>query len=326
VPDWSFGIESDTLQRNVDSVRAKGAQVVALLSHNGMDVDLKLAAQLRGIDVILGGHTHDAVAVPSVVANPGGRTLVTNAGCSGKFLGVLDLQVKGKRITDYRYKLLPVFSRLIEPDPQMQALIERHRAPFAARLAKRLAVTEMLLYRRGNFTGTFDQLILDAMLEVMGAEIALSPGFRWGPTLLPGDPVTMEDLMSHTAITYPAAVVREMSGQQIKDTLEDVADNLFNPDPFYQQGGDMVRVGGMRYAINPGLAAGKRISALELGGRPMEAGKTYKVANWAPLEPDVAGAPIWEIVARYLRDRKVIAARKPNAPTLIGIAGNAGVA
>jgi sulfur-oxidizing protein SoxB len=326
VPDWTFGIQEEALQRHVDATRAQGAQVVALLSHNGMDVDLKLASRVRGIDAILGGHTHDAVPQPSVVANPGGRTIVANGGSNGKFLGVLDLEVRAGRVADFRYRLLPVFANLLPPDPAMETLIRRLRAPHEAKLAEKLAVTEGLLYRRGNFNGTFDQLILDAMLEVKGAQIALSPGFRWGTTVLSGETITLEHLMDQTAITYPQCTLSELTGERIKAILEDVADNLFHPDPYLQQGGDMVRVGGLTFACAPRAAAGTRISDLRVAGKTLDAGRTYKVAGWASVQENPVGEPIWEVVAQYLRDKKVIAPRRPNLPRLEGVAGDPGLA
>ena len=320
IPDWTFGIEEESLQKRVDEVRGKGARVVALLSHNGVDVDLKLASRVSGIDVIFGGHTHDAIPQPLAVTNAGGKTLVTNAGCNGKFLAVMDLQVSGGKVSAYRYRLLPVFSELLEPDRAMQALIAAQRAPFEARLTKKLAVTEGLLYRRGNFTGTFDQLILDALLKVLDAEIAFTSGFRWGTALLPGDSITYEDLMAQTAITYPATEVNELSGQEIKATLEDKADNLFNPDPYYQQGGDMLRVGGLTYTLAPRQTIGKRVSRLMLNGKPLAAAKKYRVASWASLAEHAAGAPIWNVVAQYLREEKRVKALTPNVPRLAGVA------
>ena len=322
VPDWTFGIQETQLQKTLDEARAKGAQVVVLLSHNGMDVDLKLARRVRGIDVILGGHTHDGVPAPVRV----GETLVTNAGSHGKFLAVLDLDVRGGRIRDSRYRLLPVFANLIPADAQMQAYIDQARAPYAAKLADRLALTEGLLYRRGNFNGTFDQLILDALMAVKGTEIAFSPGFRWGTTLLPGEPVTLEHLMDQTAITYPAVTVNEFSGSRIKEILEDVCDNLFNPDPYLQQGGDMVRVGGMTYACDPRAAMGSRISEMRLKGKPLEADRLYKVAGWASVAEGISGEPVWEVVGRYLRDRKTIPPLALNVPRLLNIARNPGMA
>jgi len=326
VPEWTFGIQEEELQRHVDAVRANGAQVVALLSHNGMDVDLKLASRVRGIDVILGGHTHDAVPQPSIVANPGGRTLVASGGSNGKFLGVLDLQVGGGRVTDFRYRLLPVFANLLPADPAMETLVRRLRAPYEARLAEKLAVTEGLLYRRGNFNGTFDQLILDAMLEVKGAQIALSPGFRWGTTVLSGETITLEHVMDQTAITYPQCTLTDLTGERIKVILEDVCDNLFNPDPYLQQGGDMVRVGGLTFACNPRAKPGSRISDLRVAGKPIEPSRTYKVAGWASVQENPVGEPIWEVVAQYLRDKKVIAPRRLNLPRLEGVAGDPGLA
>jgi sulfur-oxidizing protein SoxB len=330
VPDWTFGIQESALQKVVDEARGKGAQAVVLLSHNGMDVDAKLAGRVRGIDAILGGHTHDGVPVPLIVANPGGRTIVTNAGSNGKFLGVLDLEVAGGKVADFRYRLLPVFSRLLPADAGMQALIERVRAPYAAKLAEPLAVTRGLLYRRGNFNGTYDQLILDALMAVKDAEIAFSPGFRWGTTLLAGQPILREHLMDQTAITYPNVTLSEISGADIKAVLEDVCDNLFNPDPYLQQGGDMVRVGGLSYACAPLEKMGSRISDLRLKGRPLEADKRYKVAGWAPVAEGGGagntGEPVWEVAERYLRDRKTVAPRKPNLPRLIGVERNPGLA
>ena len=245
-PDWTFGIQEDHLQKVVNDARAKGAQVVMLLSHNGMDVDLKMAGRVTGIDAIMGGHTHDGVPAPTIVKNAGGQTLVTNAGSNGKFLGVLDFDVKNGKVVDFRYKLLPVFANLIKPDDEMSALITKVRAPYETKLAEKLAVTEGMLYRRGNFNGTFDQLILDALMEVKGADAAFSPGFRWGTSLLPGEAITMEHVMDQTAITYPQTTLTEMTGTTIKTIMEDVCDNLFNADPYKQQGGDMVRVGGLR--------------------------------------------------------------------------------
>jgi sulfur-oxidizing protein SoxB len=324
-PEWSFGIQEENLQPVIDAARAKGAQVVVLLSHNGMDVDLKLASRVIGLTAILGGHTHDGVPAPTLVSNRGGRTLVTNAGSNGKFLGVLDLEVKGGRVMDMRYRLLPVFANLLPPDPQMAALIARVRAPFEQKLSEPLAVTEGLLYRRGNFNGSFDQIILEALMAVKGAPIAFSPGFRWGTSLLPGQTITREDVMNQTAITYPTVTRTDMSGATIKAVLEDVADNLFNPDPYYQQGGDMVRVGGLTYACDPNAKIGARIQDLRVDGTPIEPGKAYKVAGWAPVAEGVQGEPIWEVVETYLRDKKTIAAPKLNTPKLVGMQGNPGM-
>jgi sulfur-oxidizing protein SoxB len=314
VAEWTFGIQEPRLQQLVDEARAKGAQVVVLLSHNGMDVDLKLAARVRGIDAILGGHTHDGVPAPVVV----GKTLVTNAGSNAKFLAVLDLDMKGGVLAGYRYRLLPVFANLLPADAAMAAYIDRVRAPYRARLEEKLAVTEGLLYRRGTFNGTWDQLLLDALIEVKGAEIAFSPGFRWGSTLLPGDAIAFEHVMDQTAITYPYSTLSEMTGEQIKAILEDVADNLLNPDPYLQQGGDMVRVGGMTYACNPRAAIGARISDMRLRGKPLQPGKRYKVAGWAPVAEGAAGEPVWDVAARYLRAKRSIAPLAPSVPRLTG--------
>ena len=329
VADWTFGIGEETLQKAVDEARAKGAHAVVLLSHNGMDVDLKLASRVTGIDVILGGHTHDGVPQPTRVANRAGTTLVTNAGSNGKFLAVLDLDVRGGKVADLRYRLLPVFSNLVAADPAMAALIEKARAPHRAKLDAPLATTEGLLYRRGNFNGTMDQLILDALRAEQNAEIAFSPGFRWGTSLLPGETIRYENLLDQTAVTYPYATVSELTGETIKTILEDVADNLFNPDPYYQQGGDMVRVGGMRYAIDPSAAMGRRITRMELDGKALEASRRYKVAGWAPVSEEArnaGGEPVWDVVARYLKAQKTIRPRALEVPRLEGVAGDPGLA
>ena len=328
VPEWTFGIQEDEMQKAVDDARAKGAQVVVVLSHNGMDVDLKMASRVTGIDAILGGHTHDGVPQPTVVANRGGRTLVGNSGSNGKFLAVLDLDVKGGKVADYRFRLLPVFSALLPADAAMAAHIAKVRAPYTAKLDERLAVSEGLLYRRGNFNGTSDQLILEALMAEKNAPIAFSPGFRWGTTILPGQAIRMEHLMDQTAVTYPYVTVNEFTGEMIREILEDVADNLFNPDPYYQQGGDMVRVGGLKYTIDPLAAAGKRITRMELGGKPLDPAKRYKVAGWAPVSEEAknaGGEPVWEVVARYLRAQKTIPPRTLNLPVIEGMAGNPGM-
>ena len=334
VADWEFGIQDENMQKVVDEARGKGAQLVVLLSHNGMDVDLKLASRVRGIDAIFGGHTHDGVPVAVPVNNAGGTTLVTNAGSNGKFLAVMDFEVdtrsRSGKVAQWKYHLLPIFANLLQPDAGMQALIDKVRAPYKAKLEEKLAVTDGLLYRRGSFNGSWDQLICDALMEVQGAQIAFSPGFRWGTSLLPGQTLTRELLMDQVAITYPYATLTEMSGETIKTILEDVADNLFNPDPYYQQGGDMVRVGGLEYSLDPQAAMGARIGQMRLAGKPVEAGKTYKVAGWAPVAEEAAragGKPVWELVEAWLKSRGGrVTPRRINAPRLVGVQGNPGLA
>jgi sulfur-oxidizing protein SoxB len=325
VPDWTFGIKEEELQKQVDEARAKGAKIVVLLSHNGMDVDIKLAGRVRGIDAILGGHTHDAVPQPLYIRGAGNLTLVTSAGCNGKFLGVLDFNFADGRLQGSRYNLLPVFSHLLPPDREMEALIAKSRAPFAQKLSEKVATSEGLLYRRGNFNGSVDQVILDALMKVKGAEIAFSPGFRWGNSVLKGQAITMEHVMDWSAITYPYVTVNDLTGEMIKTIMEDVADNLFNPDPYYQQGGDMVRVGGLTYTCSPNESMGKRISDLRLNDKPIDAGKTYKVASWAPVAEGAQGEPAWDVIATYLRDKKTLAAPKVNMPKLVGVDGNPGL-
>lgn len=329
VADWSFGIQDDNLQKMVDEARGKGAQVVVVLSHNGMDVDLKMASRVRGVDAILGGHTHDGMPVPVLVKNAGGTTIVTNAGSNSKFLGVIDFDVKDGKVADFRYTLLPVFANQIKPDAEMAALITKIRAPYEGKLAEKLAVTDGTLYRRGNFNGSWDQLVCDALMEVQGAPIAFSPGFRWGTSLLPGEAITRELMMDQLATTYSYATVTSMSGEMIKTILEDVADNLFNPDPYYQQGGDMVRVGGLTYAIEPGAKMGSRITDMRLDGQAIDAAKTYKVAGWAPVAEEARSAgnkQVWDVVEQWLKAKGRVAPRRINTPRLIGVQGNPGIA
>lgn len=325
VPDWSFGIRDDTMQKFVNEARGKGAQVVVVLSHNGMDVDLKMASRVTGIDAIFGGHTHDGVPQPIEIKNAKGMTLVTNAGSNGKFLGVMDFDVKGGKVKGWKYRLMPVFSNLLAADKKMDALITKIRKPYEAKLNEKLAITEDLLYRRGNFNGTYDQMICDALMKVKGADAAFSPGFRWGTSLLPGDVITMEQLMDQVAITYPQTSLTNMTGETIKTIMEDVCDNLFNEDPYYQQGGDMVRVGGVQYSVTPNATIGKRINDMTIKGKAVEAGKTYKVAGWAPVAQGAKGTPIWDVVAEYLRDVKVVKQVKLNQPKVIGMGNNPGM-
>jgi sulfur-oxidizing protein SoxB len=324
-PDWSFGIREEELQKLIDGLRSVDkVDAVVLLSHNGMDVDLKLASRLRGLDVILGGHTHDAVPQPVAVTNAGGTTLVTNAGSNGKFLGVLDLDLAKGSVRDVRYRLLPVFSELLKPDPAMAALIDKIRNPHVAAWGGKIALTDRLLYRRGNFTGTVDQLICAALRREFDSEIAMSPGFRWGASFLPNQPLTMEDVLAETAITYPETYAQKLTGGEIKNTLEDICDNLFNPDPYYQQGGDMVRIGGLTYSCAPSERIGRRISDLKLdNGRAIEPNKRYTVAGWAGVNAQ-QGIPVWDVVAKHLGSGKPL-----NLPTnnvaLRGVTGNPGI-
>ena len=302
VPDLSFGIRDQQMQVHVDALRAsERVDAVLVLSHNGVAVDLKMAERVRGIDVILGGHTHDGIPRPIKV----GKTLVINSGAHGKFLSRLDLEVRDRQVRGYRYKLIPVLSQFIPADAEMQALITRVRAPYEAKLGERLAVSDTLLFRRGNFNGTFDEVVLQALMQHYGAQVAFSPGFRWGVSLLPGEPITLEHVYSHTALTYPNTWSREMTGAEIKTIMEDVADNLFNPDPYYRQGGDMVRVGGVSYTIDPGARAGARISDLRIGDQPVQAERRYRAAGWASMM-DVDGPPVFDVVADHLRRVKTL--------------------
>jgi len=327
VPDWTFGIREAELQTLVDRLRTtERADAVLLLSHNGMDVDLKLAGRVTGIDVILGGHTHDAVPRPTVVGNRSGKTVVTNAGSNGKFLGVLDLDLNKGAVRDLRYRLLPVYADLLAPDRDMAAFIERVRAPYAAGFAEQLATADDILYRRDNFSGTMDRLIGAALRQAADAPIAFSPGLRWGTTVPAGEPVTLEDVLAHTAMSYPQSYVQDMTGSAIKAAMEDVCDNLFNADPYYQQGGDMVRVAGLGYACAPGETAGRRITDLRLSdGTPLEADKRYRVAGWASVN-ETEGRPVGDIVADYLRSQKTVRSGNPDKVKLIGVDGNPGIA
>ena len=326
VEDWSFGIRDNQCQSMVDALRDQGAELVVVLSHNGMDVDLKMAQRVSGIDVILGGHTHDGVPVPEIVNSPSGRTLVVNSGSNGKFLSVMDLDVRHGHLVDYRFRMLPVFSNFLPADAEMAAYVDSVRAPFVDQLTRVVATTEVTLYRRGNFGGTFDQVILDALLSVRGADIAFSPGFRWGTSLLPGDSITYEHVMDQTAITYAKSTLNEMTGEMIHQLLEGIADNLFNSDPYYQMGGDMVRVGGLTYTIDPAAKIGRRISQLEISGKPLDSAKTYRVAGWASVNPQPDELPdIWDVVSEYLVDTRVVRDVALNLPRVKGVDRNPGV-
>jgi S-sulfosulfanyl-L-cysteine sulfohydrolase len=322
IPDWSFGIEEERIAANVAKLRNDKVDLVVLLSHNGFDVDRKLAGRVRGIDVILTGHTHDALPAPVKV----GDTLLVAAGSHGKFLARLDLEVRDRRIHDYQFKLIPVLSEMIEPDPEIAALIAEARAPYRAVLDKELGRTESLLYRRGNFNGTFDDLICQALIAERDAEIGLSPGFRWGASLLPGQAITAEELFNQTAITYPAAYRTEMTGATLREVLEDVADNLFNPDPYYHQGGDMVRAGGLAYTLTVDQPIGQRISDMVLlrTGEKIEPGRKYVVSGWASVNEATEGPPVYDLVARHIERVKTVRL-EPNRQVKVVVSDPAGV-
>ncbi|MEA2880246.1 MAG: S-sulfosulfanyl-L-cysteine sulfohydrolase [Hyphomicrobiales bacterium] len=316
IPTWSFGLREEDVRANVEKAKAEGAQLVVLLSHNGFDVDRKLAGRVPGIDVILTGHTHDAL--PEAVKV--GKTLLIASGSHGKFLSRLDLDVQGGVVKDFRYKLIPLFADAIAPEPEMAAAIAKARAPFASQLAREVGRTESLLYRRGNFAGTFDDLICAAIMEERDAEIALSPGFRWGTSVLPGAAITVEDIHNATAITYPQVYRQTMTGARLKDILEDVADNLFNPDPYYQQGGDMVRCGGLGYTIDIGKPMGSRISGLThlKSGAPIDAAREYTVAGWASVNEGTEGPPVWELVEKYVARKKTVGVEANTSVKVVG--------
>lgn len=328
IPDWTFGIKEEEMQELVDTIKEEEKpDAIIVLSHNGYDVDKKMAEVVTGIDFFMGGHTHDGVPEAYPVKNAGGTTYVCNAGSNGKFLNVLDLDIQNGKIKDFKFTLLPIFSDLIPEDKEMKKYIEDVRAPYIKDLMRPIATTDETLFRRGNFNGSWDQIICDALVDVKDAEISLSPGFRWGTSVMPGQAITFDDLMTQTAMTYPETYMREISGQGIKDILEDVADNLFNEDPFYQQGGDMVRTGGISYKINPTAQMGKRISDIQLtrNGAKLEASKNYKVAGWSTVGSKSPGEPVWETVETYLQSVKHVKNLKIDSPDIIGVKGNPGI-
>ena len=312
VPGLTFGIQEDNVQKRIDELRdQEKVDLVVLLSHNGFAVDMKLASRVKRLDVILGGHTHDAIPVALEV----GGTLVIQSGAHGKYLSRLDLDVRDRRIRGWRYKLFPVLSQYLPADAGMAKLIKDIRAPYDTKMSEVLAVSDSLLYRRGNFNGTFDEIVLDALLKHYDAQVAFSPGFRWGVTIVPGQQITVEDVFTHTSLTYPNSWVRDMTGAEIKEIMEDVADNLFNPDPYYRQGGDMVRMGGLTYAIDPRKKQGSRISDIKIGGKPMDLAKKYKATGWASMN-QVDGPPAYDVVIDYLRKAKRI---KLDAPKRVRV-------
>lgn len=317
IPTWSFGIREDDLRGHVEAVRKAGAQLVVLLSHNGFDVDRKLASRVTGIDVILTGHTHDAL--PDVVTV--GKTLLIASGSHGKFVSRLDLDVRDGEVKGHRFKLIPVFSDVIASDPEMAATIDKFRSPHEKMLSEVVGRTDTLMYRRGNFNGTLDDVICDALLAERDSEIALSPGFRWGNTLLPGQSITREDIYNATAITYPNVYRMTMTGARLKEIMEDVADNLFHPDPYYQQGGDMVRVGGVSYTIDMSKPGGSRISDLThlKSGKPLDAQRDYVVAGWASVNEGTEGPPIWDLVSRHIEKQKVVAPKELRNVKVVGV-------
>jgi len=328
IPDWTFSIDSDGMQELVNEVRdSEKPDAVIVLSHNGYDTDKKMAQVCTGIDFIMGGHTHDGVPEAVPVKNEEGVTYVCNAGSNGKFLNVLDLDIQNGKIKDFKFTLLPIFSDLIPEDKEMKKYIEDVRAPFKKELTREIATTDDTLFRRGNFNGSWDQIICDALVDIKDAEISLSPGFRWGTSVMPGQAITFDDLATQTAMTYPETYRRGITGQGIKDILEDVADNLFNPDPFYQQGGDMVRTGGISYKINPTGNMGERISDITLtrNGEKLHASKEYQVAGWSTVGAQSPGEPVWETVETYLRSIKHVKNLKVDTPDIVGIKGNPGI-
>ncbi|MBI3873746.1 MAG: 5'-nucleotidase C-terminal domain-containing protein, partial [Arcobacter sp.] len=329
IPDWSFGIKENEMQKMVNHIRTKEKpDAVIVLSHNGFDVDKKMAEVCTGIDFIMGGHTHDGIPEAVPVTNKGGVSYVCNAGSNGKFLNVLDLDIQNGKIKDFKFTLLPIFSDLVPENKEMKAFIESVRKPYLKDLNRVIATTDETLYRRGNFNGSWDQIICDALRSVKGADISLSPGFRWGTTMMPGQAITFDDLSTQTAMTYAETYARDFSGADIKITLEDVADNLFNPDPFLQSGGDMVRTGGISYTIDPRKPIGERITNIRLSnGKPLEANKMYKVAGWSTVGAKSPGEPVWETVETYMKEMKHFDKKnlKVDAPDMMGVKGNPGI-
>jgi sulfur-oxidizing protein SoxB len=317
-PEYSFGIRDERMQEMVDEVRAQGAELVVCLSHNGFDVDKQMAGKVTGIDVILSGHTHDALPEPVLV----GDTIIVASGSNGKFVSRVDLDVRDGRMMGFRHKLIPIFSDVITPDAEVSALIDAQRAPYIDKLTEVIGRTgdDQTLYRRGNFNGTWDDLICDALISEREADIALSPGVRWGPSILPGQDITREDIWNVTSMSYGKAYRTEMTGEFLHVVLEDVADNLFNPDPYYQQGGDMVRVGGLGYRIDVTKPQGDRITEMTLlkTGEAIDPAKTYQVAGWASVNEGTEGPQIWDVVEAHIAKQGTISLDPNNSVKVVG--------
>ncbi len=315
-PEYSFGIRDENMQAMVEEVRGKGAEVVVVLSHNGFDVDKKMASRVQGIDVILSGHTHDALPEPVLV----GETIVVASGSNGKFISRVDLDIREGRMMGFKHKLIPIFADVIEPDAEMASQIDASRAPHLDKLTEVIGKADTLLYRRGNFNGTWDDLICDALIEERDADISMSPGVRWGPSILPGQDITREDIWNVTSMSYGEAYRTEMTGEFIHVILEDVADNLFNPDPYYQQGGDMVRIGGMGYRIDINKPQGERISDLTLlkTGEAIDPAKNYVVAGWASVNEGTEGPQIWDVVENYISKKGTVTVKPNNSVKVVG--------
>ena len=316
-PEYSFGIRDENMQAMVDEVRGLGADLVVVLSHNGFDVDKKMASIVTGIDLILSGHTHDALPEPVLI----NKTVIIASGSNGKFVSRVDLDVRNGQMLGFKHKLVPIFADVITPDPDIADLINAQRAPFADQLSEVIGQSEGLLYRRGNFNGTWDDLICQAMIEEREADISLSPGVRWGPSILPGQEITREDIWNVTSMSYGKVYRTEMTGEFIHIILEDVADNLFNPDPYYQQGGDMVRIGGMGYRIDINKSQGERISELTLlkTGEKIDPSKVYIVAGWASVNEGTEGPQIWDLVENYIRRNGSVKVNPNNSVQVIGV-------
>ena len=315
-PEYSFGIRDENMQAMVDEVRGLGADLVVILSHNGFDVDKKMASIVTGIDIILSGHTHDALPEPVLIDN----TIIVASGSNGKFVSRVDLDVRNGQMMGFKHKLIPIFSDVITPDPDMAALIDGERAPYVDQLSEVIGQSESLLYRRGNFNGTWDDLICQALIEEREADISMSPGVRWGPSILPGQDITREDIWNVTSMSYGKVYRTEMTGEFIHIILEDVADNLFNPDPYYQQGGDMVRIGGMGYRIDINKPQGERITELTLlkTGERIDPSKTYIVAGWASINEGTEGPQVWDLVENYIRRNGIVKVNPNNSVQVIG--------
>ncbi len=350
-PDWSFGLREEEMSELVAEIRQnEKPDAVIVVSHNGMDVDIKMASRVVGIDAIFGGHTHDGMPTPVEVKNAGGVTVVTNAGCSGKYIGVMDLDIQGGKVSNYEYKMLPIMTNLIKPDAEMVSFISKMRntkydknvvearnqkmsnnasrvgKTYAEILTEKLCTTEQTLYRRGNFMGTWDQVLVNALRAEHQADFAMSAGVRWGTSVVAGDAVTMEDLMTNTSMTYGETYVSEMKGAQLKEVLEGIAENLFVQDPYLQSGGDMVRMGGLDYTIDPAAGIGQRISAIKDDeGTPIDPNKSYQVAGWAQVNSVGDGRLMWDVAADYLRKQKHLNLVKVNHPTVKGVKNNPGI-
>lgn len=265
-----FSLGNEELPGYIAELKDQDVDLVILLSHLGFPQEVKLAQEVDGIDVLLSAHTHNRVYEPALVND----TIIFQSGCHGSFLGHLDLVVENKKIVDYKHQLV-VLDESLDEDLDMKAAIEKDLEPYKEQLNKIVGRTGTDLNRSTVFESTMDNLLLQSMIDISGAELAFSNGWRYGAPIPKGD-IRENDLWNMIPVNPPLSKVK-LKGQEVWDMMEENLERTFSIDPYQQMGGYVKRVLGMNLYCKIENPYGERVQQIFVQGQALEKDRVYHV-------------------------------------------------